>query len=927
MTLLPVYQLTVFEEDDTTPLFTVSTNPAHAQPYLKAPDNFPEQEVDFAKGSASIGQMNVRVVDVPQTPGDQTTGYLTGLLANVAGYSQINGHRALVTQDIGAGAETILDGVVKGVTLLDTFVTYELELRDIRERERKTRAFERTDTPTVLPRGVLNGYGGKLSKATVPLTADYRRIDATKGEIEFHLFANPRQVAECTLTPAMREALMHVAPLADEPEVYVYDRWKLLWRENGTADPYEVITRVANAHPSLSPFRPLFWEANGVIQGMEGINNYVDGGTLPASSMVIDLIIQYDGPVTEDWNLHIDEMTVGEFLKAGYDGDYSSNPPRIRYSSAAVLALTTPIRGRIKKPVDDFRDWAEKNAYPLGYAAPTLNADGEIEPVTYLLPPDGVTLPDLNDANCAPFEGAGWSHGTQDAINLVRVTYIREFRLPTDSPGVADSDRILEREVTVEHPIQASIDLLGEQVLELSPLLLRAIGTADGGPLNGDVVNEVGHQVAERVAYMATDRFGLGGQYFKLKGMRSDTDVEALVVGSWVTVSVSWMPDYNTLTRGLSRMAQVVGRRNLNAAWCSLTLVDAGSANVPMAAPTIGSLTSDAAGVITIPVNALGSGAAAEVQYAINAAGVATEPAADSRLWTHLIRVEATGDVTTPPVPAGRTIWTRARGEQVGRRPSAWTTADDITVDETPRVEDVRLVIDPETGEATLSWTPNDYCAGVLINYDVHDTGAAPGAGTDIELDADDLEYAIPGIIVAGATVTVTITPYDGWTGSAVSGTDGPLVQLTATGLLATLHTILVPAMLGAPSNHTNEWQLAGYVQPPNEGVPIAWALPVVLPDGVELRGWSMRANRGLTSDVAVADLFRVNNSGSPTNLSTLTHATTGWADVSDASLSEIIASPNTYVVELALDRDTGGTARCLYFTFTYARPNPGKAY
>jgi hypothetical protein len=802
MATLPVYALTVFEEDDSTPLFTVSTNPLATYPYLKAFDNFPEQEIDFAKGAASIGQQLVDIVDVPQTPGDQVTGFLTGLLATAAGYSALNGRRALTTQDHGSGAEAVLDGVVKGVSLLDTFASFRLELRDIRERERKCRAFERTDTPTVLPRGVLNGYS-KVVPATRPLKARYLAVSASVGV--FVMLRPTQDLPELALTAAQRDALFSVAPVPAETYAFVYDRWKVLWRLTASGGAYTEVAQVAQIHASAGFFgtRLLLEDEVGVVEFW--VNNVVSGDTLPSHEDLVDFIVQYDGPVTKDWPLHIQSRTAGDLLAELYDGDYSVEPPRIRYDAAAVAALATPVRARITEPADNLREWTEKHLFPIAHTAPTLNADGEIAPVTYLLPPAGASLPHLDDDNCAP-DGAGWAHGTQDAVNLVRVTYKREYRVPPHhAPGLAESDRIREREVPVERRIQASIDLLGEQPLDVSSLLLSAIGTPDGGPLGGDVVDETGQQVAARVSYMATDRFALGGQYFRVRGMRTDAAVEALKVGDWVTCGFSWMPDYLLGTRGLSRLAQVVARRNLSAVSCSLTLIDAGSANAPVSAPTLGTLSSDAAGVVTIPVSAIGSGAEARIDYAILPEGETAEPATGSELWSFLTRVDATGDVTTTPVAAGRTVWVRARGEQVGRRPSAWTTADDITVAQTARVEDVVLTLS-ETGVPTVSWTPNAYCNGVEINYDRHAIDTAPGAGTDVDVDASDGSYEIPVRVGRGFDITVTVTPYTGWTGSAVSGSAGPAIELRARGTV--LYQVPVVAMTVAQSGATGSMDL-----------------------------------------------------------------------------------------------------------------------
>ncbi len=784
MSVSPVYELTVFDDDDVAELFDVSTDPAHARPYLKAPTNFPEQELDFAKGAASIGQMNLEIVDVRTDATDQDTGYFTGQLATAGGFSALNGHRALVTEDIGSGAVTILDGVIKGVKLLDTFVTYSLELRDIRERERKAKAFANTDTPTILPRGVLAGYGVQLGsfrfplQPTAPLTAFYRADSATRGE--FELTEGAAQIPELKLTEPMREALESISPLAASPEVLVFDRWKVLWRDTAAGGAYTELTRIAHTHASLpgSGGRFPYTAGGGIILGVR-VNNLVDSDTLPSNGQAVDIIIQYDGPVTSDWAFHLQDLTVGELLRNLYRGDYSVEDPRIRYNEAALLLLTTPVRLRLEEPIEDIREWTEENAYPIAHAVPTLNADGEIAPITYLLPDSTVTPTTIDNSNARP-AGGGWNHGTQDAINLVKVTYLRDFRVPpTDDADdlQALSDQIHTREIEEEHRIQDSIDLLGEQPLELKSVLLRSVGNSAGGPVFGDVTDETGSQVASRITRMATDRFALGAQYFDLFGDRADSDIEALKTGDWCLVNVSWMPDYVSGERGLARLAQVVSRRNVDGAWTALGLIDAGSDAAPFATPTLGTVTVDAAGVVSVPVTALAAGSECRVDYAVSA----SEPAAGSELWSFLgPRVTSTPTtLTTPPAPPNINVWVRARSEGVGRRPSAYTTAVSVATPSTPRVVDVGATLDGTTGLPTVTWTPNSLCLGVRIQYEVHQLSTVPSYGTQVDFDAADLTADITGVTVPeGWVLSLQVVPYPGWTGAAVSGSPGPVVRL-----------------------------------------------------------------------------------------------------------------------------------------------------
>jgi hypothetical protein len=779
-----VYVLTVYDDDDSTPLFDVSTDVGHARPYLKAPVGFPEQEINFAKGTASIGQVNVQIVDVPTTPTDQDTGYLTAQLPDAAGYSAINGHRAVLTENIdGGGATKVIDGVIRSIRLLDTFSSFELELRDIREREREAKAFTTTTTPTIVPRGVLDGYGTQFTLfsttygypigPTKPLKALYRKAQANSGVFVID-FAVDGVKEQLQMTEPIRNALESVTELAGSPDVLVYDRWKVLWRDKVAGGAYTELEQVAHYHPDLSEQTnriTYLFLTDGALNVVR-VNNAISGDTLPSDNQICEIIVQYDGPITDEWRLHIEGVTAGELLRNLYRGDYSDEDPRIRYNSAALLALTTPVRLRLGEPVDDVRAWAEKNIYPIVHAAPTLNADGEIAPITYLLPDADESLIDLDDANCRP-SGGGWSQASDDAVNVVRVKYERLYRVrSTDERGrqiVALSDTLQSREVTVEHRIQASIDLLGEQVLEIESELLSTIGPSDGGPWTGDIADDLGARVAERVAMMATDRFALGGQYFALHCDRTDGDVEGLVVGSWVTVSVSWMPDYGSGERNLNRLAQVIGRRNLNGAWTALTLIDAGTAQAPLAGPTLGAVTSNAAGVVSVPVTGLGAGSECRVDYAIST----LEPAAGSELWTFLGRVSSVPTtLTTRQITPDTKVWVRARSENIGRRPSVYTSAVSVVVGAIPRILEVFIRVNA-SGVPTVEWTANTHTVGVRIAYEVHYAWEIPTFATSIDADVSDLSAALATTVFDPKVISIRITAYPGWNGSNVTGSAG----------------------------------------------------------------------------------------------------------------------------------------------------------
>src|SRR5690606_27155696 len=115
------YTLTVYREDDSTPWFEVGTDPSHPAPYLHEPGEIDPGEVDFVRGAAAIGQVNLRVIDV-QTGASQAERWLTERLGIPAGeegegHTALIGRRALLMRD----ADVVLDGVVYSVTLSETF--------------------------------------------------------------------------------------------------------------------------------------------------------------------------------------------------------------------------------------------------------------------------------------------------------------------------------------------------------------------------------------------------------------------------------------------------------------------------------------------------------------------------------------------------------------------------------------------------------------------------------------------------------------------------------------------------------------------------------------------------------------------------------------------------------------------------------------
>jgi hypothetical protein len=243
-----IYRLTIYESDDTTVWLAVSTDIADPNPWLRLPESWSETEVDFASGSASIGEIVLEVID-PQSGGTQAQRGFTAKLADTSGRSALSGRRALLEDSAdGSTFRTIFDGVINRVELLESLSSFAISIRDIRERERQVELFRFTDTPTVLPQGVLNGYGipydgapesdwlvpptpyltGRFETAvilTTPLA--FGRVYLTGYNLGQTSDGVPIVREEVVMSDA---AVKAVAAESDTPRVQV------LWREFGSSD-------------------------------------------------------------------------------------------------------------------------------------------------------------------------------------------------------------------------------------------------------------------------------------------------------------------------------------------------------------------------------------------------------------------------------------------------------------------------------------------------------------------------------------------------------------------------------------------------------------------------------------------------------------------------------------------------------------------
>ena len=180
------------------------------------------------------------------------------------------------------------------------------------------------------------------------------------------------------------------------------------------------------------------------------------------------------------------------------------------------------------------------------------------------------------------------------------------------------------------------------------------------------------------IAREGFDRFGRGAAISTVQVLRTSA-AAAAKVGDLVYITASYYPNKNYRIGESSvgaRVAQIVRRDELPEGPV-FKLVDAGVSNQPATAPTItiAASTSDPRRVAEFTItNATTLNTAANLSVAIEYGTGTNAPTANSLAFTRYTPANIpTSAVPLPPMVPGTKVWVRARTEQAGRFPSAWT--------------------------------------------------------------------------------------------------------------------------------------------------------------------------------------------------------------------------------------------------------------
>lgn len=607
--LLEVFTpINIYDDSEPTVDWEVSTDPAHEAPYLIAPRNYAEQEIDPIQCTATIGTIEVGVIDPPTVPGFQNTGWMTARIHDILG------RRCRLRRYINStlGWVTIADGPAGPPKLDASYSAYRWTIRDTRESERKLSAFGVGGVTGIVPRGPLYGFGSYVDDTgnhkllprilDVPVLGTYQVTDVGSYKMGLVNFAPHHYVPGVGTTPTLDDAALimdDAAQAAIQISELGTDVWgaryaDILWRLVG-----DTIWNTARMTSPTAIRQPFVGTTDALLDGVGDpvtaadfatlfFEHHIPDGFPTDTELDIEVIIRYRGPATSDFPYYV-EGALGQILQNLYAAVYTIAPvdeitgviydpaglddagigfvTRVTTDPLAFAAMIEHVMLRVTAPIDDVRSWAEKAMYAPSGWIPALDNAMRISPISRT-PPDSIDPNSvLDDSVTVP--APNWQTGLRTVSQII-YTYPRYF-IPADGDTTfkTDKDGLATRAVTIEFKDGESGLRYGDQIEEYDASSFAAAGTPDGVNIPGQL--EQASLLAQQARFDVLARYRGGVQSVSLSAHRNRIPTQR--VGAWVPWSLMHLPDRLTGLRGSDvQAAQIIGIRDDDCTWRTLIL-------------------------------------------------------------------------------------------------------------------------------------------------------------------------------------------------------------------------------------------------------------------------------------------------------------------------------------------------------------------
>lgn len=691
---------TVLNPNGTTDDLVVTSVRGGTNPYLGAAPSGDGQEVDPLTGSVRTGSYTVEIIDaVTGQSGGTNDRVLTKKLFDSVGRQQMLSRRAYVeiSTDNGGAWSSLIAGYILGYVLTDA-LTWSVSIGDTRRVEENTVVFDGSSASfakrgCLLGGPILGGWGPVPDRGGWKFRV--RKIDAVGGgaSIVYYTFVSGYKGINDPLTTNLDIA---IGKKPDSTTNWVQDK----------AQPFY--------SPSTSPY------AWGGFPGLTGFVSELAGGAThglftpggsnipvgPMTMLITSIPRSYSSSVA--WGMFSlifpsgialpsvgDIHTISVYATKACDTSpiYLTEHPvdiitklwtdaQVSYSAAAAAAAkallgdTMRVSMRITKSMS-MLEFLEDHVYaPFGLAART-NSSGEQEIFLTRLRQSAVPSVTINTNDLPGAEEPIFGNQEQSIITAVRYktkvywNYIPDTNDTSDHP--LDSVFETDNEVLVQNG-----NIAAYNNKEISYEIPGFIHDVAGIAQNMDAF-------VTAIAREVFDRFGSGAPEGELAVLRSaDTGFQ---IGDEIYLQPAHLPNLNKRLGDDpsvgARIVQLV-RRTETPSGPLLKYVDAGSDQQPVVP----------AAVITIAANAVQPRILAEFTVtnaaAINATAVLTtavqwatgaaSPANGVPFNRYAPGTTPVGATQLPPVTPGTKVWVRARTEQDGRRPSAWSAWTSVTL-------------------------------------------------------------------------------------------------------------------------------------------------------------------------------------------------------------------------------------------------------
>jgi hypothetical protein len=679
--------------DGTADVLVLSTRAGDAAPYLAEWPRGDGQAFDPITGETQTGSYTVLVIDAI-TSG--TSRVLTSLLVDANNRQQLLSRRVYlrVSEDGGAW-QTVWAGYLLDITLIDS-ITYQLSLGDSRRLEQSRRLWQQSSTDFPV-RGALFGgpiIGGWLNGAAVDRGGwEFQVTSVSGGRVyaEFvagYLPGGPRRAGIAAANGELKPIVDGLGNAA-----LPYDLEYRTYPVRYVIAGYGTFTAANNDPDAIGGY--LLRRDNTVVKiGIVWPSGAPSVGTVLRVSAYA-VAVQPMSPLY--FTEHPCDLLAKIWTQEGYPYDAAALAA-VRASVGADVRLSCRISE--PQPMQEFLSRAVYAPFGIGVR---YNVNGALEAFRTRLREAPAPSLTIGPADTLTDEPVIFKLEESSVVTRVSVRAKQYQQWAPSFGGDVPPDGIIETPISYEPGPNPDASTYGtrEVVIDIPGMVHTASSvTADATALTQAVALEI------------YDRWGRGCPTGKVE-VPLGSAASAAKLGEEVYVALAQVPNAGKRIGDDgsvgARIAQVVQRTPLLDG-VVLGLSDAGTDAQPVApAPVLtiaASATAPRSVAVATVTNAAAINATGVLSLALEWAVSATTPSgAGADLARYASGAVPTAAIALPPVPAGSRVWVRARTEQAGRRPSAWTAWANVTL--TGLAAPTGLTATPGEGSTiVLTWAP-----------------------------------------------------------------------------------------------------------------------------------------------------------------------------------------------------------------------------